>query len=139
MTRGRNNGPRQPGGGRQQVGPRQRQHSSRSAKGEGHPNGQARFEKRAGTRAPLPPRSEAERRGGVGGGGHLVRSHAGKREPTTPAPAAPTVPTARKASRGEGQQALQAGRGETGKVQTLTVTPDESGMRVDRFFEARFP
>jgi 23S rRNA pseudouridine955/2504/2580 synthase len=24
-------------------------------------------------------------------------------------------------------------------VQTLTVTPDESGMRVDRFFEARFP
>ena len=26
-----------------------------------------------------------------------------------------------------------------GKVQTVTVTPDESGMRVDRFFEARFP
>jgi 23S rRNA pseudouridine955/2504/2580 synthase len=25
------------------------------------------------------------------------------------------------------------------KVQTLTVSPDESGMRVDRFFEARFP
>jgi 23S rRNA pseudouridine955/2504/2580 synthase len=24
-------------------------------------------------------------------------------------------------------------------VQTVTVTPDESGMRVDRFFEARFP
>jgi 23S rRNA pseudouridine955/2504/2580 synthase len=28
---------------------------------------------------------------------------------------------------------------ETTKVQTVTVTPDESGMRVDRFFEARFP
>jgi 23S rRNA pseudouridine955/2504/2580 synthase len=26
-----------------------------------------------------------------------------------------------------------------GKVQTVTVTADESGMRVDRFFEARFP
>jgi 23S rRNA pseudouridine955/2504/2580 synthase len=26
-----------------------------------------------------------------------------------------------------------------GKVHTVTVTPDESGMRVDRFFEARFP
>src|SRR5262249_22436894 len=26
-----------------------------------------------------------------------------------------------------------------GKVQTVSVTPDESGMRVDRFFEARFP
>ncbi|WP_245416873.1 RluA family pseudouridine synthase [Undibacter mobilis] len=25
------------------------------------------------------------------------------------------------------------------KVQTVTVTPDENGMRVDRFFEARFP
>jgi 23S rRNA pseudouridine955/2504/2580 synthase len=25
------------------------------------------------------------------------------------------------------------------RVQTVTVTPDESGMRVDRFFEARFP
>jgi 23S rRNA pseudouridine955/2504/2580 synthase len=27
----------------------------------------------------------------------------------------------------------------TEKVQTVTVTPDEGGMRVDRFFEARFP
>src|SRR5262249_32315590 len=27
----------------------------------------------------------------------------------------------------------------TGKVQTVSVTADESGMRVDRFFEARFP
>ena len=26
-----------------------------------------------------------------------------------------------------------------GKVETTTVSPDESGMRVDRFFEARFP
>jgi len=43
----------------------------------------------------------------------------------------------------------QAGRGEreavspallaATKVQTVTVTPDENGMRVDRFFEARFP
>ena len=24
-------------------------------------------------------------------------------------------------------------------VQTVSVTPDKSGMRVDRFFEARFP
>ena len=26
-----------------------------------------------------------------------------------------------------------------GKVQTVIITPDESGMRLDRFFEARFP
>ena len=30
-------------------------------------------------------------------------------------------------------------RGGSGKVQTVTVSADESGMRVDRFFEARFP
>src|SRR5262252_6382328 len=29
--------------------------------------------------------------------------------------------------------------GSGGKVETATVGPDESGMRVDRFFEARFP
>src|SRR5262245_49179464 len=29
--------------------------------------------------------------------------------------------------------------GAASKVQTVTVTQDESGMRVDRFFEARFP
>src|SRR5512144_1691731 len=33
-----------------------------------------------------------------------------------------------------GAERLQA----AGKVQTVSVTPDESGMRVDRFFEARF-
>jgi 23S rRNA pseudouridine955/2504/2580 synthase len=49
------------------------------------------------------------------------------------------VAAARKGSQEEGQRAAQAERGEAGKVQTLTVTPDESGMRIDRFFEARFP
>jgi len=34
--------------------------------------------------------------------------------------------------------AVHAVRNE-GKVETTTVAPDESGMRVDRFFEARFP
>src|SRR5262249_53072516 len=34
----------------------------------------------------------------------------------------------------------QAAATTTGKgVQTVTVTPDEDGMRLDRFFEARFP
>ncbi len=43
--------------------------------------------------------------------------------PPPPPPAAPAV------------NATQFSAG----VQTVTVTPDESGMRVDRFFEARFP
>ena len=32
-----------------------------------------------------------------------------------------------------------SGERESSHVQTVTVTPDEAGMRVDRFFEARFP
>jgi 23S rRNA pseudouridine955/2504/2580 synthase len=79
---------------------------------------------------PLHPRSEAERRGGVGDGG---RSSHQRKHPPIPALAAPTLAAA---TPGEGQQ-------ETAPlptaVQNVAVTPDESGMRVDRFFEARFP
>jgi 23S rRNA pseudouridine955/2504/2580 synthase len=49
--------------------------------------------------------------------------------PPTPDPSPPL----RSAPRGEGS------RSERTKVQNVTVTADESGMRVDRFFEARFP
>ena len=80
--------------------------------------------------APLPPRSVAKRRGGVRGGGRL------NQDAPTPAAARPTLPAARESSPGEGiSPALAA----AAKVQTVTVTPDENGMRVDRFFEARFP
>ena len=41
----------------------------------------------------------------------------------------------RRAPRDDGSKAAAA----PSTVQTLTVTSDESGMRVDRFFEARFP
>jgi 23S rRNA pseudouridine955/2504/2580 synthase len=55
----------------------------------------------------------------------------------------PFRPSEVRAQRGElrpppqrdGAERLQA----AGKVQTVSVTTDESGMRVDRFFEARFP
>jgi len=107
MRRGRN-GPRQPGGGRQEAGPKHfRGDRARGQRG-----------------SPLPTRSEAERRGGVGGGG---RFHMRKHSPT-PTPAASTLPAAREGSRGEGKG-----------VQTLAVTPDENGMRLDHFLEARFP
>ncbi|HEY5278928.1 MAG TPA: RluA family pseudouridine synthase [Pseudolabrys sp.] len=43
----------------------------------------------------------------------------------------PTLPAAHKSSRGEGEEQTS--------VQTVTVSADENGMRVDRFFEARFP
>jgi len=85
MRRGKS-GPRQPGGGRQQAGPR---HRSRQARHQSlrHPEVRAQ---RAVPR-PAPPVAGAER---------LLAA---------------------------------------GKVQTVAVTADESGMRVDRFFEARFP
>jgi len=85
MSRGKS-GPRQPGGGRQQAGPR---HRSRQARHQSlrHPEVRAQ---RAVPR-PAPPVAGAER---------LLAA---------------------------------------GKVQTVAVTADESGMRVDRFFEARFP
>ena len=85
MSRGKS-GPRQPGGGRQQAGPR---HQSRQARHQSFRHAEVRAQ-RAVPR-PAPPVASAER--------------------------------------------LQA----AGKVQTVSVTADESGMRVDRFFEARFP
>ena len=85
MSRGKS-GPRQPGGGRQQAGPR---HRSRQARHQSFRHPEVRAQ-RAVPR-PAPPVAGAER--------------------------------------------LQA----AGKVQTVAVTADESGMRVDRFFEARFP
>ena len=85
MRRGKS-GPRQPGGGRQQAGPR---HQSRQARQQSfrHPEGRA------------------------------------QRAVPRPAPAV------------AGAERLRA----AGKVQTVSVAADESGMRVDRFFEARFP
>ena len=85
MSRGKS-GPRQPGGGRQQAGPR---HKARQARHQSFRHPEVRTQ-RAVPR-PAPPVAGAER--------------------------------------------LQA----AGKVQTVSVTADESGMRVDRFFEARFP
>lgn len=81
--------------------------------------GQLPFAKKASPKRSLHPRSEAERRGGVGG--HLAKH---------PLAAAPTLPAA---ARGEGEAALPT------RVQTVTVTADEANMRVDRFLEARFP
>jgi 23S rRNA pseudouridine2605 synthase len=52
---------------------------------------------------PLPPRSGAERRGGVGGGG----KRPARQEPPTPTPSASTLPAARKSSRGEGKAAAR--------------------------------
>mgnify|MGYP000877727197 CR=1 FL=1 len=90
----------------------------------------ARGSKKVGGRksAPLPPRSEAKRRGGVGGGGHPVPT----RIPASVS-ATQSLSTARQE---EGERATAP---LPTRVQTVTVTADEANMRVDRFLEARFP
>ena len=54
------------------------------------------------------------------------------RAPRAEAPATPTGPT-RREQRAAASATLASG------VQTLTVAPDEAGMRIDRFLGARFP
>jgi len=107
----RNNGPRQPGGGRQQAGPRDWRGNSKSRP-------------RHGASAPS-PRSRGEGRGAGALRQAQARGQAPSPDRRRSAPAVDLSP--------------QAGRGESAAVQTVTVTPDESGMRLDRFFEARFP
>jgi len=97
MSRGRN-GPRQPGGGRQQTGPRHRQHGAR----------------------PGSPRISDARAKRLSKGNARPKSFEA-RQPRAPRDEVAKAPL------------VAAG------VQTVTVTPDENNMRVDRFFEARFP
>jgi 23S rRNA pseudouridine955/2504/2580 synthase len=127
VTRGRN-GPRQPGGGRQQAGPRHQQRGKRgTARIGGSPSGKDRSSFRhseeLGSRV-----FEGQRSAKL-----LARKPEGRGRPSSegrrPAPL-------REEPRVEKPSPAIA---EATKVQTLTVTPDESGMRVDRFFEARFP
>jgi 23S rRNA pseudouridine955/2504/2580 synthase len=87
------------------------------------------------------------------GGGHQMAGPRHKRLQIRNHPVRPSEVRAQRASKGDGRgrPSFESGRplsrqgdGErpleaAGKVQTVTVTPDESGMRVDRFFEARFP
>jgi 23S rRNA pseudouridine955/2504/2580 synthase len=55
--------------------------------------------------------------------------HAGRRKGRLTKPDRPAAPPAERAAPG----------GANAPVQTVAVTPDEAGMRVDRFLEARFP
>ena len=138
MSCGRN-GPRQPGGGKQRPGPRhadrQRDRTegrkpSRPAAGrsKGVVSGEARGQgprapKGDGTRARFLPIRPGQGRPAA------AKRRAGGSFERQPAPA-PAAPEAEVKTRAEQFSAA---------VQTVTVTPDEFGMRVDRFFEARFP
>jgi 23S rRNA pseudouridine955/2504/2580 synthase len=114
-------GPRQPGGGKQIAGSRQqrrfaRRHpevrAERASKGEGAQARHSRFE-----RSNIPKSKNS-----ISGG----------------ARAASFEPQARHAPRDDGKQS-GAPAPMPSSVQNVAVTADEAGMRVDRFFEARFP
>jgi len=116
------NGPRQPGGGRQEAGSRHRgskgrrgpfrsseERSHRSAHGEGRRHA-PRFAK---------------------GNGRSHASAHGRRRDDRPSAEARTERPAQEKPAKTPQF--------SGNVQTVTVSSDENNMRVDRFFEARFP
>ncbi len=152
----RGNGPRQPGGGRQIAGPRGQDRGKPAGKSIGKPTGKSFGQRPGGAgrvagkrRRPLG--AEAERSPGKSGPG---KSASGPRkagrsdfsDAVNPRPVAPLKgvsgkPTPRPAAR-SGERPATAAAPEamtaTG-VQTVTVSADEAGMRVDRFLEAKFP
>ena len=118
MSRG-GNGPRQPGGGRQQAGPRGRGHG-RDRDERNRERSKERFNPR---QSDLRVKHSPKRSGGNGRGfpARPPREQSVEVRPAPPPMAAPKPAY------------FSAG------VQTVAVTVDENNMRVDRFFEGRFP
>jgi 23S rRNA pseudouridine955/2504/2580 synthase len=112
-------GPRQPGGGRQKAGSR---HSKRFA--QRHPEPRAERRAKLATADPAfrkPKSGKPEFGHGQKPGGRSSFEARPQRAPSD-----------------NGEQKIEPAPLPT-SVQNVAVTPDESGMRVDRFFEARFP
>jgi len=126
MSRGRN-GPRQPGGGKQMAGPRGRGHGrdrDERNKDRSKNRSKARFDERANPRrSDLRVKHSPKREGGRG---RAFPARPPREQPVVFQPALPPVAA---------PKPVQFAAG----VQTVAVTPDENGMRVDRFFEGRFP
>lgn len=154
-------GPRQPGGGKQLAGPKGagkgrppqgrggrkdrfggRGDQSRFAD-ERTPRG--KFEEKRGDRAKRPS-SARELAGGRGEGAPRrpePRSDEGRlrRPPREDAkrPARVSFQDVPERPMKASEPVISEALKQATKVQTVTVAPDENGMRVDRFFEARFP
>jgi 23S rRNA pseudouridine955/2504/2580 synthase len=114
MRRGRN-GPRQPGGGKQMAGPRGR--------GHGHDRDERIKERPNSRKSDLRVKRSSKRGGGQG---RAFPARPPREQPVAFAPAPPPV-------------AAPKPEFFSAAVQNVSVTSDENGMRVDRFFEARFP
>ncbi len=115
--RGRNGGPRQPEGGKQNAGPRGR--------GHGRDRDERIKERSRSRQSDLRSKHSPKR---------ALRRDSGRAFPARPPRELPVafVPAPPPLAAPKPTQ-FSAG------VQTVAVTADEAGMRVDRFFEARFP
>lgn len=149
MTRGKN-GPRQPGGGRQMAGPRDWRGGGKKKAGfASSPAGPGR-----GRSKPSPHAGEGGERRRRASGEGADRTHDASLSLPHPTPrkrsASPSPARGAGENRGAGAESSKptpatgvspspAEIGQSSPVQTVTVTPDEAGMRLDRFFEARFP
>jgi 23S rRNA pseudouridine955/2504/2580 synthase len=118
MRRGRN-GPRQPGGDKQIAGPRGRGHGRDRDERIKERSKERSKSRPFGPRGKHPPKAD--------GGRARAFPARPRREPPAAVQSPPQPVAAAKPA------VFSAG------VQTVTVTPDENNMRVDRFFEARFP
>jgi 23S rRNA pseudouridine955/2504/2580 synthase len=122
VRRGRQ-GPRQPGGGKQIAGPRGRG-QGRDRDERNRERSKERFKERPNSRqSDLRPKHSPKRDGGRG---RAFPARPPREQPIVHQEALPP-----KAAPNPAQ--FSAG------VQNVKVTADENGMRVDRFFEARFP
>jgi len=142
-------GPRQPGGGRRTPGPRDwgpsrrkgPSHGKDTPRGKDAPRGkEASRGKGAGASRVTPATSAGSASGKrKGGAGRLAKPIAGRGARDI----AQTSARSGRASPRDDAARVTADHGaasaERARVQTLTVTGDEAGMRVDRFLEARFP
>jgi 23S rRNA pseudouridine955/2504/2580 synthase len=118
-VRQRRNGPRQPGGGRQQAGPRGRGHGRDRDERIKERSKERSNPRQSDLRVKHTPKRD-------GGRGRAFPARPPREQPVDFAPAPPPVVA---------PKLVQFSAG----VQTVVVSPDESGMRVDRFFEGRFP
>jgi 23S rRNA pseudouridine955/2504/2580 synthase len=118
-VRQRRNGPRQPGGGRQQAGPRGRGHGRDRDERIKERSKERSNPRQSDLRVKHSPKRD-------GGRGRAFPARPPREQPVAFAPAPPPVVA---------PKPVQFSAG----VQTVAVSPDESGMRVDRFFEGRFP
>jgi 23S rRNA pseudouridine955/2504/2580 synthase len=113
------NGPRQPGGGWQQAGPRGRGHGRDRDERIKERSKERSNPRQSDLRVKHSPKRD-------GGRGRAFPARPPREQPVAFAPAPPPVVA---------PKPVQFSAG----VQTVAVSPDESGMRVDRFFEGRFP